>query len=115
MAARTIRCSWREDDDHRIKGFVHADRPRDRKQQRAEQHDRRNAIEDAIQDREPDDRCRYEAPRNRQAGQSSLPAAQAMPVIKIKRPRNRNTKRGGSIEVSRGCTDGWRTLNTDVI
>src|SRR5947199_10394991 len=45
-----------EDDDHGIMHLVDADHPRDRKQQRAEQHDRRNALEHATQHRESDDR-----------------------------------------------------------
>ncbi len=37
---------------------MHADRPRDRKQQRAEQHDRRNALQHAAEDGEGQDRYR---------------------------------------------------------
>ena len=46
----------REDDDHRVVHFVHAHLLGDRKQQRAEQHDRRDALEHAAQDDEGHDR-----------------------------------------------------------
>jgi hypothetical protein len=46
---------------HRVVHLVDAHRPGDREQQRAEQHDRRDALEHAAQHDEGDDRHRHEA------------------------------------------------------
>src|SRR5271165_2262692 len=46
----------RNDDDHGIVNFVDADLPRDRKQQRREQHHRRNALGNAAENDEGHDR-----------------------------------------------------------
>jgi hypothetical protein len=50
-----------EDDDHRVMHLVNAERAGDRKEQRPEQHDRRNAFEDRPEHDKGDDRHRHEA------------------------------------------------------
>ena len=56
-----------EDDHHRIVHLVHADRARHGEQQRAEQHDRGNALEHAAEHDEGDDRDGEEARAVRRA------------------------------------------------
>src|ERR1700722_18693810 len=58
----------RQDDDHGIMDLVDADSARDRKQQRAEQHDRWNALQHAAQHHEG--QYRYRDKRRRAAGQA---------------------------------------------